>query len=816
MWKGKAKTILQRAIRTGTFPGQTRSQWWPVGAAVSLLVLAELDRQSKNNARSNNEHENANKNMTLPLENSRWFPSMTSSCEALQQQQQQPHVLPQRKSADLRRFRTLRRMDENSTKDSMDSRYDVDWDSPLGEGSFGAVYVATDRRTGEKVAVKKISKMYTNEDEFYREMAALLHISKAGGHPGICSLREHFNEKGHYILILDLVSGGEMFDHLVEQGAYSEADAARLIREVASSLYFIHGLNLTHGDLKPENLMLSSKNPSDAVIKLVDFGCAHIHEQDSNKQGVGSGEQGGIAGKTLAYCPPEALREGPYGRYVMRPSMDLWSLGIILYIMLTGMHPFDIRGQATDEEVAKAIVSGVPPPLRDSPITAHLSASAVDLIERLMDPNPKTRMDALSLLQHPWVKGETALTDKMRLAGKKLSIYHGYKSGIQRTVFENLVTGSDNLDDSSSRKSLVEKSFRWFDSEEKGHIDLYDLQSVHNGVSLKGFSETDAAPLSLSAFSELLSDHMQNRYFPKGHVVYREGDVGNKMYFISSGNITVSTKTGFTVQRGSGDFFGEGALLSPKKIRSATIHCNTPVHAMEVSREYFDKYLAKSDSALYLFLREKDIIRKKNRAKMILRLQKTLNEREFQFGETLFEFGDTTDSMFLMEKGEFDILVGDQKVFSAQPGNLCGENSVLTRRPRSATAICATESGCTVYEMQGRDFRKLMRRAPDIKASLHNLCMRRDFKKAVVMRLNKEFPYQNPREAFDAVKTDTSRPHHLSKEEVANLMREFYSSYSDKEVSELIRTMDLTGSGTVSFDEFKKVFIASKKGSEAK
>ena len=262
--------------------------------------------------------------------------------------------------------------------------------------------------------------------------------------------------------------------------------------------------------------MLSSKNPSDAVIKLVDFGCAHVDEDAKRSGKQGDTGESSIAGKTLAYCPPEVLRTGASGKYSMHPSMDMWALGTILYIMLTGLHPYDIRGNASDEEVAKAIVSGEPPPLRNSPITAHLSASAIDLIERLMDPDPATRMDALTLLQHPWVKGETALTSKMALAGKKLSMYHAYKSGIERTVFEKLVTGSDNLNDASKRTSLIEQSFRWFDPENKGHIDLYDLQSIKQGVNLAEYTDKDAAPLSLSGFSDLLSEHMQNRYFPKG------------------------------------------------------------------------------------------------------------------------------------------------------------------------------------------------------------------------------------------------------------------------------------------------------------
>ncbi len=103
-------------------------------------------------------------------------------------------------------------------------------------------------------AVKQISKQYTDDESFQREMGAFLHIRRSGGHPNICGLRENFDEGGFYYLVLDLIGGGEMFDHLVKDGAYSEADAARLVREVGSALSFLHGIGLVHLDLKPENL----------------------------------------------------------------------------------------------------------------------------------------------------------------------------------------------------------------------------------------------------------------------------------------------------------------------------------------------------------------------------------------------------------------------------------------------------------------------------------------------------------------------------------------------------------------------------------
>ena len=173
---------------------------------------------------------------------------------------------------DLTRRLTLRRMNSAATENTVESLYDID-PEPLGVGSYGEVYYARDRRTGRGVAAKRISKEYTDELDFQREINALLHIRACGGHPNICGLRENFEEENDFILILDLIEGGEMFEYLIDNGAYSEYEAARLIREVASALAFLHGVGLVHADLKPENLMLTSRN-KDATIKLVDFGCA--------------------------------------------------------------------------------------------------------------------------------------------------------------------------------------------------------------------------------------------------------------------------------------------------------------------------------------------------------------------------------------------------------------------------------------------------------------------------------------------------------------------------------------------------------------
>jgi CRP-like cAMP-binding protein len=245
-------------------------------------------------------------------------------------------------------------------------------------------------------------------------------------------------------------------------------------------------------------------------------------------------------------------------------------------------------------------------------------------------------------------------------------------------------------------------------------------------------------------------------------------------------------------------------LLNLSRLRSATIKCDTPVHAMEISREYFEKYLAKSDSGLLLTLREKDKIRKRNRAKMILRSQDSLVKRNLAAGDVLFEKGASGDSLFLVESGRVHIVENGKNVFTATPGNVFGEYAVLTGRPRNCSAYCA--DGCVLLEMAGKDFHKLADTSPDIKESLQELSLRRDFKKAVVLRLQKEFPYDNPREAFDAVKIGSSDE--LNFASVSSLMRELNPGYTDDEIMDMIRALDLNNSGSVTFEEFEKVFVA--------
>jgi len=687
---------------------------------------------------------------------------------------------------------------------SMKDKYDVDWEAPpLGEGGFSLVYLGKDKESKEKVAVKKIAKRYTEKDSFLNEMRALLHIKAYGGHPHIAGLKEEFEEGDYYYIIQELVNGGEMFDYLV-QSSFSESDAARLIREVACAIAFLHGVGMCHGDLKPENLMLSSTKRSGAVVKVVDFGCANVFKDDYDNLVNEFDENESILieramhtskadeGNTPAYSPPEVIN----GRK-KDAATDMWALGVILYIMLTGLHPFDLSAQSTDEQISRRIRNHETPPLRGSPITAHLSKSAIDLIESLIKWNKDERLTAQEMLEHPWVRGETARTSIIADSDTKLSLFRKFRSKLEAKVFANMVSRS-NEQDIHKKISLLDQAFQSFDSGDKGFINTDDLKNI-TGTKVPMKKNIS---LSLSGFENLLSQHMKNKYFSQGELIYKEGDIGHNMYFINSGVVELENKNGYHQRRGQGDFFGEGALLNPKMQRSSTITALTPVHVISVHREYFEKYLAET-TGLKVDITEKDKMRKRARAKAILRLQQNLKQLEFKEGDYLFKVDQEGNELYLLEHGKINVNIEGNFVLSIKEGDLCGESSLIMGRARNCDAICVSPT-CKVLGMSSRDFFMVLENASSTKKSLREMCLRRELLKALVKKTHKSFPnFLNLREAFDAGDLDGSGL--LSPSNVRELLISLDSNISGEDINELLASLGLDEKNGIDFEEFKKI-----------
>jgi CRP-like cAMP-binding protein len=349
-----------------------------------------------------------------------------------------------------------------------------------------------------------------------------------------------------------------------------------------------------------------------------------------------------------------------------------------------------------------------------------------------------------------------------------------------------------------------------FSQDNRGYITKNSLKKLTGAIgdSMRD-DDDDESQLSLSGFSELLADNMKNRYFPAGHVIYHEGDKGDKMYFINSGRVEVSTMDGFKTVTNQGDFFGEGALLNSDGRRSATIRTITPVHALEISREYFEKYL-KEGNAIQLSLREKDKLRKRDRAKTILKAQRNMEEKAANKGEHIYHQGVIGDEVFILESGEIDVLVNGYTVFKVKPGEMCGEQSIIYSKPRNTSAVCASNE-CKYHSMEAVDFVRLMNGHQALKESFRDMCLRREFQKAIVFETKKSFPERERdlREAFDAV--DFNKSGFIDLSDIAKMLKQMDSTFTDEEIQEILESLDLDRSGNVSFEEFVKMFCTSKK-----
>uniref|UniRef100_A0A8C8LLW4 Protein kinase domain-containing protein n=1 Tax=Oncorhynchus tshawytscha TaxID=74940 RepID=A0A8C8LLW4_ONCTS len=252
----------------------------------------------------------------------------------------------------------------------------------LGTGAFSEVVLAQERSTGKMFAVKCIPKkaLKGKESSIENEINVLRKIK----HENIVALEDIYESSNHLYLIMQLVSGGELFDRIVEKGFYTEKDASTLIRQVLDAVDYLHKLGIVHRDLKPENLLYF--NPQDeSKIMISDFGLSKME---------GSGDVMSTACGTPGYVAPEVLAQKPYSK-----AVDCWSIGVIAYILLCGYPPFyDENDSKLFEQILKADYEFDAPywdDISDSGKLAPSSSSTSHLAH--MDTTP------------PWIAGDTAL-----------------------------------------------------------------------------------------------------------------------------------------------------------------------------------------------------------------------------------------------------------------------------------------------------------------------------------------------------------------------------------------------------------------------
>ncbi|KAH9736560.1 calcium-dependent protein kinase 13 [Citrus sinensis] len=261
-------------------------------------------------------------------------------------------------------------------KENIEDRYLVDRE--LGRGEFGVTYLCIDRDTRELLACKSISKRKLRTavdiDDVRREVAIMKHLPK---NSSIVSLKEACEDDNAVHLVMELCEGGELFDRIVARGHYTERAAAAVTRTIVEVVQLCHKHGVIHRDLKPENFLFANKKEN-SPLKAIDFGLSIFF-----KPGERFSE---IVGSPY-YMAPEVLKRN-YG-----PEIDIWSAGVILYILLCGVPPFWAE---SEQGVAQAILRGLIDFKRDP--WPNVSESAKSLVRQMLEPDPKLRLTAKQVL----------------------------------------------------------------------------------------------------------------------------------------------------------------------------------------------------------------------------------------------------------------------------------------------------------------------------------------------------------------------------------------------------------------------------------
>lgn len=335
----------------------------------------------------------------------------------------------------------------------------------LGQGQFGTTYLCTEITTGSQYACKSISKrkLISKEDvdDVRREIQIMHHLA---GHKNIVTIKGAYEDPLYVHIVMELCAGGELFDRIIQRGHYSERKAAELTKIIVGVVEACHSLGVMHRDLKPENFLLVNKD-NDFSLKAIDFGLSVFFKPGQIFTDV--------VGSPY-YVAPEVLLKH-YG-----PEADVWTAGVILYILLSGVPPFWAE---TQQGIFDAVLKGYidfesePWPL--------ISNSAKDLIRKMLCSRPKERLSAHEVLCHPWicengVAPDRALDPAVLSRLKQFSAMNKLKKMALRVIAESL---------SEEEIAGLREMFKAMDTDNSGAITFDELKA---GLRKYGSTMKDA------------------------------------------------------------------------------------------------------------------------------------------------------------------------------------------------------------------------------------------------------------------------------------------------------------------------------------
>jgi len=312
---------------------------------------------------------------------------------------------------------------------NIEDKYHVDA-QVLGTGHHGSVRECIHRTSGQRYAVKSISKNHPSVKPagLVREIMLLQDMK----HHGIVQLVD-VCEDGEYIhLVTDLCQGGELFDKIIERSSrdngvpcFTEEEAAKVMYQILQAISYMHKKGVAHRDIKPENILYTTSE-DESSIKVIDFGLARKHFGARGEPPMST-----IVG-TPYYIAPEVLRK-KYDK-----SCDLWSVGVIAYILLCGYPPFN--GRNNDETHAAVLRGRYSFPSRE---WKHTSREARDFVRGLLQTDPKRRMTVEEALAHPWMArySEVLMTQNVPTMEEEEAVVKGLRIPRKGSLLGSRITG---------------------------------------------------------------------------------------------------------------------------------------------------------------------------------------------------------------------------------------------------------------------------------------------------------------------------------------------------------------------------------------
>ncbi|KAG5556913.1 hypothetical protein RHGRI_007225 [Rhododendron griersonianum] len=323
----------------------------------------------------------------------------------------------------------------------------------LGQGQFGMTFLCVEKATGKEYACKSIAKrkLLSKEDveDVRKEIQIMHHLA---GHPNVISIKGAYEDAVAVHVVMELCAGGELFDRIIQRGHYTERKAAELTRTIVGVVEACHSLGVMHRDLKPENFLFVDQK-EDSLLKTIDFGLSVFFKP---------GEKFNDVVGSPYYVAPEVLRKR-YG-----PEADVWSAGVIVYILLSGVPPFWAE---TEQGIFEQVLHG------DLDFSSDpwpsISESAKDIVRKMLIRDPRKRITAHEVLCHPWVQVDGVAPDKPLDSAvlsrmKQFSAMNKLKKMALRVIAEHL---------SEEEIAGLKQMFRMIDADNSGQITFEELKA---------------------------------------------------------------------------------------------------------------------------------------------------------------------------------------------------------------------------------------------------------------------------------------------------------------------------------------------------